>query len=49
MSFSERPKVYGTVYSTYVRTVRITLEEKDVPYELVEVDVFAPAGRPLTI
>jgi glutathione S-transferase len=41
-----RPKVYGAAYSTYVRTVRLTLEEKGIPYDLVEVDVFAPDGPP---
>jgi len=46
MTSSERPKVYGTTHSTYVRTVRLTLAEKAVPYELVEVDVFAPGGPP---
>ena len=28
--------VYGSPVSTYVRSVRMTLAEKDVPYELVE-------------
>src|SRR5271170_5812379 len=46
MTILGRPKVYGAAYSTYVRTVRLTLEEKGVPYELVEVDVFAPGGPP---
>jgi glutathione S-transferase len=41
-----RPKVYGAPYSTYVRTVRLTLEEKGIPYDLVEVGVFAPDGPP---
>jgi glutathione S-transferase len=38
--------VYGAAYSVYVRIVRITLHEKDVPYELVPVDVFADDGLP---
>lgn len=33
------PVVFGTPYSTYVRTVRMVLAEKGVPYELVDVSV----------
>jgi glutathione S-transferase len=44
MTSIRRPTVYGAAYSTYVRTVRMALVEKGVPYELVEVDVFAPGG-----
>ncbi len=33
------PIVYGTPFSTYVRTVRMALEEKGAPYELVDVSV----------
>jgi glutathione S-transferase len=33
------PVVYGPAFSTYVRTVRLTLEEKAVEYRLVEVDM----------
>jgi glutathione S-transferase len=40
------PRVFGATYSVYVRIVRLTLVEKAVPYELVEVDVFAPGGPP---
>jgi glutathione S-transferase len=40
------PKVHGAAYSTYVRTVLLTLAEKQVPYELVNVDVFASGGPP---
>jgi glutathione S-transferase len=47
MTSTERPKVYGANYSTYVRTVRLTLAEKQVPYELVNVDVFAIGGPPV--
>lgn len=46
MIISEKPIVYGAAYSTYVRTVRLALHEKGIPYELVEVDVFAPGGPP---
>ena len=41
-----QPVVFGAAYSVYVRTVRLTLAEKDVPYRLVEVDVFAEGGPP---
>ncbi len=40
------PTVFGAAYSVYVRAVRLALEEKGVPYRLVEVDVFAPGGPP---
>jgi glutathione S-transferase len=40
------PVVYGAPYSVYVRTVRLALEEKGVPYRLVPVDVFTPDGPP---
>jgi glutathione S-transferase len=32
------------VYSTYVRTVRLALEEKGISYDLIEIDVFAENG-----
>ena len=32
------PILYGPSYSTYVRTARLALAEKEVPYELVVVD-----------
>jgi glutathione S-transferase len=38
--------VYGAPYSTYVRAVRLALEEKGVPYELVEVDILAEDDPP---
>jgi glutathione S-transferase len=41
-----KPTLYGAAYSVYVRAVRLALEEKGVPYELVEVDVFAEGGPP---
>ena len=40
------PVVYGAPYSVYVRTVRLALEEKGVPYRLVPIDVFTPDGPP---
>jgi glutathione S-transferase len=46
MRSPERPTVYGGTYSTYVRTVRLTLEEKGVPYHLVDIDVFGCGGPP---
>lgn len=36
-----RPKLFGASYSVYVRIARLALEEIGVPYELVEVDIFA--------
>jgi len=39
-------KLFGAAYSVYVRAVRLTLEEKGVPYERVEIDVFAAGGPP---
>ncbi|MBX6324148.1 MAG: glutathione S-transferase family protein, partial [Rhodospirillaceae bacterium] len=41
-----RPTVFGAAYSVYVRAVRLALEGKGVPYDLVEVDVFASGGLP---
>ena len=41
-----RPIVFGAAYSVYVRTVRLTLAEKNVPYHLVEIDVFEKGGPP---
>jgi glutathione S-transferase len=32
-------KIYGPSISTYVRSVRILLEEKGTPYEVVEIDI----------
>lgn len=42
----QKPIVFGAPYSVYVRAVRLALEEKDIAYELVPVDVFAPGGPP---
>lgn len=41
-----KPTVFGAGYSVYVRAVRLTLEEKGVPYRLEEVDIFARGGPP---
>jgi len=43
---SSEPVLYGAPYSVYVRAVRLTLAEKEIPYTLVPVDVFAPGGPP---
>ena len=40
------PILFGAAYSVYVRAVRLALEEKRVPYRLVEVDIFTPDGPP---
>ena len=40
------PVVFGAASSVYVRAVRLALAEKQVPYRLVEVDVFAEGGPP---
>ncbi len=39
-----RPKLYGNEESVYVRSVRLTLEEKSCPYDLVPVDPFHRDG-----
>ena len=39
------PIVYGPAYSTYARSVRLTLAEKAVPYKLVEVDILKGDGE----
>ena len=39
------PVVYDADYSTYVRSVRIVLEEKDVAYRLQPVDIFSGEGQ----
>jgi len=43
---SEVVKLYGAAWSVYVRIVRLALEEKQIKYDLVEVDVFAETGVP---
>jgi glutathione S-transferase len=40
-----KPVIYGPAYSTFARTVRLALEEKDVDYDLVEVDLLAGATQ----
>jgi glutathione S-transferase len=45
MSQFTKPTVFGAPYSVYVRSVRLTLEEKAIDYDLVPVDIFA-AGDP---
>lgn len=39
------PTVYGPAFSTYVRGVRLALEEKGVAYNLEEVDILAGANK----
>ena len=47
MPAQETPIVFGAPYSVYVRAVRLALEEKGVPYDLVPVDIFADGGPPV--
>ncbi|CAG4902391.1 glutathione S-transferase N-terminal domain-containing protein [Paraburkholderia gardini] len=37
--------LYGAAWSVYVRIARLALEEKEAPYEQVEVDVFSDTGE----
>jgi hypothetical protein len=46
MGQSRKPTVFGAPYSVDVRSVRLTLEEKAVDYDLVPVDIFAAGGPP---
>lgn len=46
METKETVILYGAAWSVYVRIVRLALEEKQVDYDLIEVDVFAKAGVP---
>jgi len=39
------PIVYGAGYSTFTRSVLLTLDEKSVPYHLETVDIFTGAHR----
>ena len=41
-----RVQVFGAAYSVYVRIVRLALEETAVPYQLVEIDIFAKDSLP---
>ena len=43
---TDQVTVFGADYSVYVRIVRLALAEKGVPYDLVEVDIFAEEGPP---
>jgi glutathione S-transferase len=40
-----KPVVHGPAFSTYTRSVRLALQEKGVPHELVEVDVLGGAHK----
>lgn len=40
------PVLFGASYSVYVRSARLALEEKGVPYRLEDVDIFAKGGPP---
>jgi glutathione S-transferase len=42
----QKPSVFGADYSVYVRAVRLTLEEKNIDYDLTPIDVFAKEGPP---
>ncbi len=39
------PVIYGPAFSTYVRSVRLTLEEKAAPYRLEEVNILEGAHQ----
>ena len=41
-----RITVFGASYSVYVRIVRLVLEEIGIPYDLVEIDIFAKESVP---
>lgn len=41
-----RVTLFGASYSVYVRIVRLALAEVGVPYDLIEVDIFAKDGVP---
>lgn len=44
MTDAGAPILYGASYSVYTRIARLALEEKGVPYRLVETDIFAAGG-----
>ncbi|WP_236062582.1 glutathione S-transferase N-terminal domain-containing protein [Paraburkholderia nemoris] len=46
MQTTEVVNLYGAAWSVYVRIARLALEEKQINYRLVEVDVFAENGVP---
>lgn len=39
-------ELFGASYSVYVRSARLALEEKNVEYSLVPIDIFAKGGPP---
>ena len=39
------PIIYGPALSTYVRTVRLVLDEKAAAYELVEIDILKGGNK----
>lgn len=39
------PIIYGPAYSTYTRSLRLALEEKDVPYRLEEINILEGAHQ----
>lgn len=41
-----RVTLFGAAYSVYVRIVRLVLEELGIPYDLVQVDIFAKDRMP---
>ncbi len=41
-----RVTLFGAAYSVYVRIPRLVLEEIGVPYDLIEIDIFARDGVP---
>jgi glutathione S-transferase len=43
---SATPILYGAAYNVYVRAVRLALAEKNVPYQMIEVDLGAEEGAP---
>ena len=42
----EQATLFGAAYSVYVRIARLAMEEADMPYRLVEIDVFSKDGLP---
>ncbi len=39
------PVLYGPAFSTYVRSVRLALEEKGAPYRLEEINILEDAHK----
>ncbi len=39
------PVLYGPAFSTYVRSVRLALEEKGAPYRLEEINIMEDAHK----